>query len=71
VGVKMSNYIRNFENLAKEQYSMKLDDVLAWDGEHNFIEIRRVPGGWIYTFTDKSCPVMNSVFVPYNNEFQE
>jgi len=31
--------------------------------------VMRVPGGWIYSFSDKDGT--SSVFVPYNKEFQK
>ena len=38
----------------------------------NWINVMRVPGGWIYLF---SCPVSEGtdygVFVPFDNEYQE
>ena len=45
---------------------------------HAFIKssgfyITRVPGGWIYeTYADGNgwCDIVTSVFVPFNNEFQ-
>lgn len=43
-------------------YALKLHETLDTD-EHT---ITRVPGGWIYW----NIAASNSVFVPYNNEFQ-
>lgn len=33
------------------------------------LQIVRVPGGWIYTYHRLDEGQMNSVFVPYNQEF--
>ena len=44
-------------------------DAMQSDDVH--LRITRVPGGWIYTFTDidkagtRNSDLMNSVFVPY------
>jgi hypothetical protein len=65
----MSKYQKGFEDI-QEMYLMELNDVIEYDDKHNVTEIRRVPGGWIYTFTDKSAPVMTSTFVPFNEEFK-
>lgn len=43
-------------------YALKMHETLDTD-EHT---ITRVPGGWIYW----NIAAANSVFVPYNNEFQ-
>jgi len=37
----------------------------------NAFKIFRVPGGWIYTLTDCCGENPTSIFVPFNNEFQE
>ena len=33
-------------------------------------EVTRVPGGWIYTAIDHNSDAMNSVFVPYSEDFK-
>jgi len=48
----------------KTIYDLKLhESVFIKQGLDDF-KITRVPGGWIYRHID------NSVFVPFNNEFQ-
>jgi hypothetical protein len=37
----------------------------------NAFKIFRVPGGWVYIFTDIYGEHPMSVYVPFNNEFQE
>lgn len=62
-------------------YTMNMGDILASGGTHDYI-ILRVPGGWIYRFEQlnqvEGCSgawsenyVCDSVFVPFNNEFQK
>lgn len=46
-------------------YKMNLHDEIKL-GKYTFI--RRVPGGWIYTFQEDTN-IYNSIFVPYDNEF--
>jgi hypothetical protein len=48
-------------------YKMKLHEVIEID---RCTSAQRVPGGWIYT-TCSISRAISSVFVPYNNEFQE
>lgn len=52
----------------KEQdiYKMKLHEEVY---VHELLFIIRVAGGWIYKSGDDVTPT--SVFVPFNNEFQE
>ncbi len=55
-----------------EIHNMKLHDVITIDA-HN-TRVLRVPGGWIYRFWEyvvHASPEyrVNSVFVPYNKEF--
>lgn len=45
---------------------MKLNDVLELDK----LSIRRVPGGWIYERMEPQVNVLETTFVPFNNEFQ-
>jgi len=53
-------------------YEIGLNEVIALAGPDD-IQIRRVPGGWIYTTYVENgtggCNV-SSCFVPFNNEFQ-
>jgi hypothetical protein len=54
-------------------YEMKLHEEFYID---SCIRVLRVPGGWIYitkreTSFDHKSVALSSVFVPYNNEFQE
>lgn len=52
-------------------YGMELHAEIELD---KYNTITRVPGGWIYrnwTYSDKNGDwIGNSVFVPYDNEFQ-
>lgn len=47
-------------------YNLKLHEVAVINSE---LHVIRVPGGWIYEsfINDKS---ISSVFIPFNNEFQ-
>jgi hypothetical protein len=47
-------------------YNLKLNETISMDS----VEIRKVPGGWIYT-TFSIEGSATSTFVPFNNEFQE
>ena len=54
----------------KDIYKLELHEsitIMQDDGVFPQIEIRRVPGGWIYS----SGPYLNPVFVPYNTEFKK
>jgi len=62
-------------------YEMKLGEVLAPGGELDY-QIVRVPGGWIYRFSQINQEVQSdgtwsenyfcdSVFVPFDNEFRK
>jgi hypothetical protein len=48
-------------------YEMGLHESIWIDG---FV-ILRVAGGWIYTSYDVNGELHNSMFVPYDNEFQQ
>jgi len=48
-------------------HDMKLHTELNF----NAFKIFRVPGGWVYIFTDIYGEHPMSVYVPFNNEFQE
>jgi hypothetical protein len=52
-------------------YRMNLNDTIIVEGGTIFTIARRVPGGWIFTSFDTRERIMSSVFVPWNNEFQE
>lgn len=62
---------RETEVKAKSIYELKLHEItFAHDGSL-FTQAIRVAGGWIYTSIDKGHRIGASVFVPFNNEFQE
>jgi hypothetical protein len=67
----MIKEIKNFEDFSKELYDLDLNDVIKFKDTEKITEIRCVPGGWIYTFTDKSTQSMTSTFIPYDEEFKE
>lgn len=48
-------------------YEMDIGDFYQFDN----CSYLRVPGGWIVTIYRLDSGQMNSVFVPYNNEFQK
>lgn len=48
----------------KKLYDMKLHEVIELDTRIGH-SVMRVPGGWIYKFTE------SRIFVPFNNEFEE
>jgi hypothetical protein len=49
-------------------YEMKLHEYILLE---NDLAIHRVAGGWLYTIPRLDCGQMNTVFVPFNNEFQD
>jgi hypothetical protein len=50
--------------MTKTIYNLKLHErTCIFDGGL-FIEAMRVPGGWIYTFLDKSHNLLSSTYVP-------
>jgi len=59
-------------------YKLKLHESCCLENmDREEIKITRVPGGWIYNYTEVSSPVSvaspvakSVVFVPFNNEFQ-
>ena len=51
-------------------YDMVLHGTMREDTEEGHLIIRRVPGGWLYTFMDLGHSVMTTTFVRYHNEFQ-
>ena len=55
-----------------ELYKMKLHEIITF----GYVQIMRVPGGWIYdrytyTHPETNDFVCTSVFVPFNNEFKK
>ena len=58
----------------KNLYNLKLHEKICLEG--GLVQITRVAGGWIYRFWEQECDTndlanyrVNSVFVPYNQEF--
>ena len=52
-------------------YDLKLhEDMFIQDNFEKNINVLRVAGGWIYTYFRLDQGQMNSVFIPYCNEFQ-
>ena len=49
--------------MSQDLYNMQLNEVIYMD----YVNIRRVPGGWIYEYKHMDA----AVFVPFHNEFQE
>ena len=71
------NEKNRLQRLKKVWYELTLNETARLD---NYTSITRVPGGWIYTETmcskesssrdyDDAEFVMNTVFIPYSNEF--
>lgn len=52
-------------------YKMKLGDVEIVEDQNLFTTALRVPGGWVFRSYDKQSKILGSVFVPWDNEFQE
>jgi len=50
-------------------YTMVLHETVTPKSD-NFIQITRVPGGWIYTFYNHDGSSISSCFVEYHNEYQ-
>ena len=66
----------------KEIYDLKLNEIVQVDGHEmngyaHSVNVRRVPGGWIYTTVIRIGESTNqditttSVFVPYSEEFKK
>ncbi len=56
--------------MSKSIYDLKLHETL-WEMDSG-VNIQRVAGGWLYSsFDENEQTIYNSVFVPYNNEFQK
>lgn len=50
-------------------YELKLhESIMLKNGD---LVIHRVAGGWLYTMPRLDCGQMNTVFVPFDNEFQQ
>lgn len=54
-----------------ELYNMKLHNIICPNGRNGGLKILRVPGGWIYYRFDITNKLISSIFVPFDNEFQE
>ncbi len=54
-------------------YKLKLHEMKMFGNVQDALATTalRVPGGWVYSTFDKSHNIGSSVFVPWNNEFQE
>jgi hypothetical protein len=52
-------------------HEMKLHETIVAECDDLFTVVLRVPGGWMYRSYDKSHGILTSVFVPFDNEFQE
>ena len=65
--VQVSNSAQIAQNgLLPAVYSMKLHETITV-GEDMYAT--RVPGGWIYEIQKPQVNVLETVFVPFNNEF--
>ena len=51
--------------MSKDIYSLKLHEHVDVDTQLNVL---RVPGGWIYKFTNYNSKLITTSFVPYINE---
>lgn len=54
----------------KTIYDLELNETLKVDGNCYY---QRVPGGWVltsYEYDYDNSPIMNSTFIPYNDEFE-
>ncbi len=52
-------------------YNLKLHESVVIEEETNSVTLAtRVPGGWIYEFQKPLINILETVFVPFNNEFQ-
>ena len=61
-------------NKMNKVYDMELHEKLNPEIKGSYVDIIRVPGGWIYYTqfmkADGGC-VVSSVFVPFNDEFKD
>lgn len=55
-------------NTYEKLYDLELHDQYKI-GNNNEWNVIRVPGGWIYTYHRLDAGQMNSVFIPFDNEF--
>lgn len=51
--------------MSKDIYDMELHEFITPENTGTYIQ--RVPGGWIYSYTEENM----AVFVPFHNEFQK
>lgn len=59
------------ENNEVNIYKLKLNETVElWAGAITYF-VTRVPGGWIYNNMRLDHGQMNSVFVPFDNEYQQ
>jgi nitrogen fixation protein len=60
-------------NLTGDIYKMKLHEQIINTDNTGILgtEITRVAGGWLYTTFDFNHSIASTVFVPFDNEFQE
>lgn len=56
--------------MEKTIYNLKLHQTIYLDTNGNS-SVFRVSGGWIYYFQFPGMNQVNSVFIPFNNEFME
>ena len=52
----------------KTIYDLKLHETITVADD---MLCTRVPGGWIYEIQKPAANILETVFVPFNNEFQE
>jgi len=59
------------QDLNERVLNMEMHESIFFPQSNNAgaLTILRVPGGWIYQFKHITLKQLNSVFVPFNNEF--
>lgn len=62
--MEKNNVVQAFKTI----YDMRLHETLSLS---RYLEVTRVPGGWVYELYDPCSEATTAVFVPFDNEFQE
>jgi hypothetical protein len=57
-------------DVSERLYSMKLGDDIELENSYIKWHVTRVPSGWIYSHIRLDSGQMNTVFVPFDNVFQ-
>ena len=65
-----TNKALHIADVSERLYSMKLHETIEEPVDFITWHITRVPSGWIYSHVRLDAGQMNTVFVPFDNAFQ-